>query len=391
MDDEKFIDSVVYSMETVNPSRNKYLVGLFENNYVSKYPRLNDRLFIAKYGSKLYSDILGDLNSYQAVVIHLMNEPKFRILKTAPAGIRFVWNIWGMDFYGLLSPTEYPLYDEQTELYLVKRASRTYLDYSIRSSFLFKFYIHYKKKLQRYISKKYYRKISFYSTVLPEEKALVNKHLDLPASYVPFSYGFTDEQISAAISYKEVMDTQNVFLGNSGTPANNHINLISRLSKFNLKNRRVLTPLSYGDKEYIYDLIKFGRGRLRNNFEPIIDFMPFHEYIKRLKTCKVCIMGHYRQQGVGNIILMILFGAKVYLSTRNPFYKFCIKRGMRIFSIENDLMSLSHDLFSEISSAEVRQNKKAILEYFGQNAVLERNRKFIEKISASNGLAKDPH
>ena len=51
--------------------------------------------------------------------------------------------------------------------------------------------------------------------------------------------------------YNNEIDTSNsgnnILIGNSRSYANNHLEIFSILSKFNIANRKVIVPLSYGN------------------------------------------------------------------------------------------------------------------------------------------------
>jgi len=79
-------------------------------------------------------------------------------------------------------------------------------------------------------------------------------------------------------------------------------------------------------------------------------------------------MNQYRQQATGNISAMIVFGAKVYLSQRNPYFLNCVNRGMTIFAIEN-LKADPLSLFTPLTESEKFANRRIVQETESQEII----------------------
>ncbi|MDO4290323.1 MAG: TDP-N-acetylfucosamine:lipid II N-acetylfucosaminyltransferase [Eggerthellaceae bacterium] len=106
----------------------------------------------------------------------------------------------------------------------------------------------------------------------------------------------------------------NVLLGNSATPTNRHRSAIDALARFAAEDIRVYAPLSYGDDDYRAEVIEHGCEVLGDKFIPVTDFMERAEYIAFLNKMDIGVFNCDRQQGLGNIQLLLHMGAKVYLS-----------------------------------------------------------------------------
>lgn len=67
------------------------------------------------------------------------------------------------------------------------------------------------------------------------------------------------------------------------------------------------------------------------------ELMPIGEYRQKLLNCRVAIFGHIRQQAVGNIMICMRSGMKVFLFKDSVAFKFFKSIGSFVFSIEDEL------------------------------------------------------
>ena len=111
-------------------------------------------------------------------------------------------------------------------------------------------------------------------------------------------------------------------------------------------------------------------------FVPLIHYMAFDEYQKILNTCSVAIFATERQQAVGNILIMIWLGKKVFLSDTSILYKYFIGIGLKVFSIQKDLISL----FDEFSLECIMNNREIISKRYSNNALIKRASQMIKEI-----------
>lgn len=380
--DEKFIDAAINSFETVYPNKNKFLVGVKNYNYQLKYIKQKEKVFIAPYGSKEYSNLIGDITQYEAVLLHYLDKPKLKILQESQDDVNFVWISWGADIYRNIPQWKYQLYGSEEKKVIAKIKINSVLGYNLRISFLFDLITNLWTQVKLMNFKKILRKIKYYSTIIPNEKQIVEKFFKINARYVRYNYGSIGNFIqNRIININYNITKANILLGNSGAPTNNHIEIIKVLSKKNLSGKKVITPLNYGNKEYIKYINTFGTKKLGNNFVPLLKFLDRSEYFDIISACSVCIMNHYRQQGMGSTLYMLFNGAKVFLSEKNPAYYYLKDIGVIIYSIEHDLIGSSNeDVFSELPLNSKENNRKIIEEIFGAKAALERTRNFVYTI-----------
>ena len=113
----------------------------------------------------------------------------------------------------------------------------------------------------------------------------------------------------------------------------------------------------------------------KNNFYPLVDFMPLEEYNEILSTCSIVVMNHLRQQAGGNIIVMLYLGANIFLNKENQFFQFLKNRGAIIFTMdelnnENICNNLTHD--------QVDINRNILRNIFSEDVIINKTKNMID-------------
>jgi len=155
----------------------------------------------------------------------------------------------------------------------------------------------------------------------------------------------------------------NIQLGNSADPTNNHIYILKKLVKYKDENISIFVPLSYGNKLYAQEVIKYGKKIFANKFIPLTEFMPFEKYLDFLSRIDIAIFAHNRQQAMGNIITLLGLGKKVYMRSDITPWKFFKDIGVKVFDVAN----IEIDLINEKAK---KENQQKIREYFSQKNYL---------------------
>ena len=383
--DDKFIDAAIDTFEAVNPNNNTYIVGINGNNakWVKKN---NEKVKTIQYGSSDYDTIALDTIKYDSVILHYLDNPKIKIINNSPVGVKFIWNSWGGDIYNDLPEWRYKIYGKATRLLLLKFQSKNIFEYFLRRSFLICIARNIKAEIRLKHKRKSLEKVHFYSSVLPNEKEIITRSFKLKSKYVLFNYNF-DKDFLNIVNYQKYNFNQsrkkNILLGNSSAPTNNHHEIINILSTIDIKNRLVIAPLSYGGAANYLEYIKaYATKMLGKNFLALDIFLPADEYFNLIASCSICIMNHYRQNGMGNVIFMLWLGVKVFLSERNPAYSYFSNLGIKLFSIETDLNNSSkNNVFTELTEYDKLNNKRLIENFYGYEAMLKRAKNFCDTIS----------
>ena len=182
---------------------------------------------------------------------------------------------------------------------------------------------------------------SGFLTILPEEKSIFpkkyhSKHLAARVIYgnfasVPTQTGNSKTGLS-------------VILGNSATPSNNHLDFLEPLSTCPYHIHHLILPLSYGDSSYGESIrARFEESGLTTTV--LKDLMPLHEYEALMNQVDVLIMGHLRQQGLGNILKALQQGKTVYLHPKGVNYRHFKSHGFTVRSTSD--LAKGIDIISE--------------------------------------------
>ncbi|RAH36584.1 TDP-N-acetylfucosamine:lipid II N-acetylfucosaminyltransferase [Halomonas sp. SL1] len=107
-----------------------------------------------------------------------------------------------------------------------------------------------------------------------------------------------------------------IFVGNSGDPSNNHVEILEALArKEDILEYKIIVPFGYsapdGYKDLVYKAAKrLGLSRVINIVDRMLDSF---EYFTWLSRAEFTVMAHHRQQGGANINASIIYGNKVVM------------------------------------------------------------------------------
>ena len=165
--------------------------------------------------------------------------------------------------------------------------------------------------------------------------------------------------IQAAQAGLEEHKGQNILVGNSADPSNNHIEALEKLLPYKDENIKIFVPLSYGDQEHAKKVIETGKAWFGDKFVPLTSFMAFDEYLKFLKSIDIAIFNHKRQQAMGNTITLLSMGKTVYMRTGVSHHDFIVDIGLHI----NDIADL---FLVKINKENARSNSRVVATYFSK-------------------------
>jgi hypothetical protein len=223
-----------------------------------------------------------------------------------PEHIKIGWVCWGFEFYGPLHLRLPSLYGPKTKLFF--RRELFSAAKSIARSF--------KNNLNSPAKDlhKFTPRLDFFISQLEEEFVFLKQNAPVKKSLLHLKLPvFMLSDIIDLTNIDWTISRQNIQVGNSATPTNNHADVFEELKNHDLSGRTVYVPLSYGYANYREYVLKIGKKMLGDRFYPLLDFMPLHEYNRTLSSCGYVIMNHFRQQAVGNIIAALTRGSKVFL------------------------------------------------------------------------------
>lgn len=328
-EDEKFIDKAIKTFNSFNEVTNTFIVL----SKTLKYINSQEEVLLYSLPKLIKICLLGGLNKYDAIIFHgLTPEHKMilRFLKKRQEQ-KIVWIGFGFDYYNYSNqPITMDSY--------VKKSS-----FKGKVKELFSTLV--KKSLGLENS---YHKIDYFSPVIQSEYVMFKRLINFDAKYLDWDYGST---FSTLHSFKGKEITGNdILLGNSATETNNHVSALHTIKNI-VGNEEIVIPLSYGNNSYKIWL-KNELEEFDMKFKVLDGFMPIDDYFKVLLNCQYVVMNHVRQQALGNIIVMLSLGAKVFLQKKNPLFAELKNLGFIIYSIDD----IAHDSFTPLSSENKKRN-----------------------------------
>ena len=384
--DEKFINSAYWQFNTAFPNKNKFYLFLKDPQENLVHVDFNDDFVLIKDDFPTLKSLAKSFKEANLVILHGLDYQKSYFAQHLPNANTVVWIIWGYEFYNnpeifnqssLLGPLTRTYYQN---IELKKAGLHEKTSFKQKGKLFYQnLYYQFKfgtpapnKSIKRTIERADYCAILY-----PEEFDFIKRKLNLSAEYIKFSYYPIELMVkdeSARIK------GENILLGNSSSLTNNHFEAFQLLKRLPTGKRKIITPLSYGDKIYGEKVIEEGNNLFSGQFHPLIDFMPLHQYNKYLEDCGIVIMNHYRQQAVGNILTMLWMGAKVYLNEKNTLFHYLKNIGIVVCSIEEDLNPENKEVFKLLSFEQQNFNRKIIKTEIGQEVLLRELKKQITSL-----------
>lgn len=363
MPDEKIINRTIDLFEDVYPKDNKYIILSWNESNTGKYvEKKNDNIFIVNYENENFWETVGPVDSYESIVIHFLSTQSASFLNKIHHP-KVYWIEWGGDLYDtFLDYKGFKLYRNEKFIFKVLYGNFPY--------FLYKFAkkikrIKLMKSLQKAVTKvtyfvpdSMYDEYPLFLSYYPEFS-----HLE----YKEFFYYPIDEILGSELMNQKCC-ADSIIVGNSCSFTGNHIDVLKKLRDIQVTNNIVL-PLSYGGNiKYQNIIINYGEKYFGNNFSPLTEFLSLKEYNNILVNAGFYIYGNLRQEAVGNILIALYLGGKVFLDITNPLLNFYKNLGLIIFSLDD----LTKETLTErLTDKDVNINRNILLEQYSLNRLKE--------------------
>ena len=350
--DEKFTD---YAIKQFSAPEMMSEFVLVPTNNMMGHVRLIDKCRIVNQNSPEFNELLTNLGNYTGIVFHGLMFPKWQttILKNIPNHVKMALYFWGGEIYSRLD-IENSFYAPITrflvQLHSVKKNeandSLTEIPFEL------------------------FRNVDYFLTSIKTEYEFAKQYTTVPFQFIWYTCYSLEETIGPLLSEK--CSGNNIWMGNSAAPLNNHFDLLWLLWKGRLVSRqeqtKIIIPLSYGSPWVKNLVLKIGHLLFNHKLQPLVDFMPRNEYNKMMLSCSTMVIGYWEPATSGNIITALWLGMRVYLSEKNIALEGYKQMGLKVFSIESDLEKYK---FMPLSVEERSENRKALTKWFGKQHVMD--------------------
>ena len=354
--DSQFVQFLSTIFEEFAPGANHYFVTGASAAGDFRYPVCGGGKTVSIQGKRGLASVPLYVRCCDMVIAHSMGPHAAAAFMASPRSAVRVWSGWGFDYYGddtdssadLIKPdTMAIMRDEKLKIQNpppMRKLARKIISSGIHSAA---------------------RRTDYFSAPIPSDFDIFKRRFQgFQGKYAQLNYGDVASTFAKGVALN---NEKNILLGNSASETNNHLEIFKILSMHDLKNRKVIVPLSYGNPDYRSKVIAVGRKMLGEAFLPLVHFMPLNEYSSIIASCNVVIMNHLRQQALGNIGAALYQGAHVYLDPSNPTYKFFAEKKAAVHSIDK-LSSESLPLTS-LCADDILKNRSMLESFWGQEQV----------------------
>lgn len=266
--------------------------------------------------------------SFDTIIVYSLSNIQVKLcFEFLKKETQLVWRSLGGELYTLAFIKLENAYQTET-LQFLKRHS------FFKNKFRFKFHRFYKRFS---LNNKFFKRIDFVSSMLPEELAIINRNKNIRAKYVYLPLGDNNNFKNTAIE-KINPDAKNIYIGSSGSAACNHLDVLKKLKDINFQYDIYIT-LSYKVPSNIYldKVLEVGYNYFGDRFKPHLTFLSRKEFMTILNTVSTAIFNIDQQEGLYSINICFRKGIKVIMSDISPMYKHLVNAGYDIFSFQKDL------------------------------------------------------
>lgn len=352
-DDEKVVNRCIGMFEKALPNQNIFVCIADVNKL--RHVIQADYIFFYKDGDTFDKEILKKVD---AVLIHFLNYQKIQFVRnyvemTCPC----YWIVWGADLYSqLLYFKNYPLIYSPSFLHCKKRILKFLYKCGYRGR-TYKTIINFIKERINYIVSSF-------------DYDLIKSYLGNDIGVKPQIEGFEYYSLEAVLGdlIDSTVNSDNILIGNSASLSNNHLYAFNYLSKLNIGNRKVVTPINYaGTQKYKSYLIHHGKMLFGENYMPLLEFLPLSEYNRLMSQASICVFANWRQEAWGNIVVALYLGAKVFLSKKSPLNHYLHKKSFVIFDLE-DISQCEID--SRLETKDVEHNRALLRQIMAESGII---------------------
>lgn len=348
--DEQFSDYAIAQFYA--PEMESELV-LIPSNFDNWKVKLVDKCTVIEQNSPEFEALLNRLDHYSAIFLHGLFWAHWQIpiLERVPKSVKVAWYFWGGEIYSRHEIDDYFLAPITRKLYNLRRIIK-------------------RAKPNKYneIPLSLYGRVDYCLTSMREECDYARQFTSANFKHLWYTYYSIEETIGGLKN--EQCHGNNIWIGNSASVKNNHLDVLWQLWKSRLlrktKGNKVIMPLSYGEAWGRNLVKKIGGLVLGKRMQVLDTYIPRDEYNKLMLSCSTMILGYLEPAAQGNIITAMWLGMRVYLSEKSMAYAYYKRIGAKVFTMEKDLKIYG---FTPLSDDERAENRKVLNQWYGKQHV----------------------
>lgn len=294
-----------------------------------------------------------DINNIACVFIHFLSTKKLRFIHRLPKSIPVCWYVYGGDLYNrYLSYMGYQInYKEDARKFNLR-----VLLYPI-------------KKLIRKVEFRYVlKRIHLFVACSCDYNLIKKNDRDNNPSLNIELFLYTIDEIMGDLYNSPFIKGNSIIVGNSASYTNNHLYCLKFLKKIDISGYTVNLQLAYGGDDSYKFLIKekFANG-LNSSIYSNEEFISLERYNHILQQAYAFVFGNWRQEAIGNILVALYLGKKVYLSNKNPLLNYFRDQGFLLFELE----TINKDFLSDLSIDEKKQNRRIADGFYNKERLIQ--------------------
>lgn len=362
-EDSLFLSRFSTWFEQVAPGSSSYVVMTQPGRAELRFPIEAARIDVVVSRTRGLRVLARAARTADVIVVHSMGLFGSIAAVAARRGAKLMWSGFGGDYYGDRSSRDTGLLGPQTTA--VKRALEPSASPARRID----------AALRDALKRRAARRADYFSAPIAADLEVFRRRFpSFSGSYLQLNYATLSDMESGT----DRAPGRDILVGNSASYANNHLEVFDILARVDLAGRRVIAPLSYGESESYKDLvIEAGHARFGEDFLPLTDYLPLDEYIDVIASCGHVVMGHRRQQALGNIVAALCAGADILLDERNPIAQTLRREGAHI----RVLGELEREGLDPLPS-HAHENRRVAERLWGDDVVRANIASFVERVTA---------
>ena len=369
--EEKFVRTALLQFSRAFPGRNTFYLISKKNNLIKNQSSLDDKIVLVEENEDALKSLAKSFSSNSVFIFHGFNYYSSLLALSLPPNAVIAWIVLGMEIYNnselqgrqdnLLGPLTSSVFNSEPKSLIKNKAS------ALLHNILVK--VRRKKPTKGQLISKALKKATFCGILYREE--FENMQRITKQNFKFFHFCFYPIELMLSDRNTRI-NGNNILIGNSASKTNNHLEAFQKLQSFRLSQQKIIVPLSYGDKQYAQEINRRGKENFGDDFDGILDFMPLKIYNSYVQSCGIVIMNHYRQQAVGNVLVMLWMGAKVFLDERNTLFHYLKRIGIKVFSAASDLSASNPECLENLPLVDQNNNRAILQTHIGEEVLISK-------------------